>query len=89
MVYACLDPIWSSDGSKIMFKSVIEAEANQGIQEENLYLLDDTSLNYYKITDLTGNEIFGFKWLDDQTISFIGMDHTTREKIEQEIMIEL
>ena len=87
-VHGCLYPIWSPDGNKIMFKSVIEAEANQGIQEENLYILNDSSLNYYKVTDFTTNEIFGFNWLNNQTITLTGMIHTTREKIEQEIMIE-
>jgi hypothetical protein len=62
----CLDPIWSPDGTKILFQRAIANEDHD--VEHNLYILEDQTYNYYQITDFTKPIIGNFKWIDDHNI---------------------
>ncbi|MBN2425179.1 MAG: hypothetical protein JXR46_09835 [Calditrichaceae bacterium] len=63
--YVCINPKWSNDSEKLLFK--LNAERDENIVDQDLWILNLSDNTYYKIIDLNNANIKRFTWS--------GLDH--------------
>jgi Tol biopolymer transport system component len=82
----CQSPKWSPDGNKILF--ITSAENDHSVLYDNIYILEDSSYNYYPINESQDSFIFKVDWISNRSIFMDSRNKITKEDFTHEITIE-
>ena len=82
----CQSPKWSPDGNKILF--ITSVENGHSVLYDNIYILEDSSYNYYPINESQDSFIFKVDWISNKSIFMDSRNKITKEDFTHEITFE-
>lgn len=78
--YGTLQPEFSPDGTKISF--IRSIEDGHYIYNQNVWILEDGSYKYYRVSDFSSTQISDVTWVNSNEMTVIKENVSDRDKIE-------